>query len=52
MNELLPIKPKLNIKRVIITIAYFSSIILLIVVISIKAKQTKNLKAITVHLKK
>lgn len=45
MNELLPIKPKLNIKRVIITIAYFSSIILLIVVISIKAKQTKNLKA-------
>ena len=45
MNELLPIKPKLNIKRVIITIVYLIVIILLIVVISIKVKQTKSLKA-------
>ncbi len=45
MNELLPVKPKLNIKRIIIVIAYVVAIIILICAISLKSKQGKLEKA-------
>lgn len=45
MNELLPVKPKLNIKRVIITIIYLIIIVFLIVIINIKLKQRELRKS-------
>lgn len=45
MNELLPVKRKLNIKRIIITIAYVIAIIMLICAINLKVKQGKLEKA-------